>query len=106
MYTPLQKKFHMPKALRCETNQPFQQWNITVPQFHFSELRLVTAYGVPEITPLRSNYTIFNFTCESVSPQLLVASLAIINATTDISVSCVDYAGSASSVNHISLTAG
>ena len=79
--------------LRCQTTQPFQQWNITVPDFRFSELRQVTAYGIPGITPLRTNYTIFNFIREAVSP-FLETSLAIINATADLEISCVEYTGS------------
>ena len=82
-------------TLRCETIEPFQQWNILVPQSGFSELRQVTAYGVPEIIPLRSNYTIFSFTRESESVSLpLVVSLAVINATADLRISCAEYTGS------------
>ena len=79
--------------LRCQTTQRFQQWNITVSDFKFSELRQVTAYGIPDIAPLWTNYTIFNFTREAVSP-LLETSVAIINATADLEVSCVAYTGS------------
>ena len=79
-------------TLRCETIEPFQQWNITVPQFGFYEVRQVTAYGLPEITPLRSHYMIFSFTRETESP--LVVSLEVINATINFRISCVEYTGS------------
>ena len=82
-----------PFILRCQTTQQFQQWNITVPDFKFSELRQVTAYGISDITPLWTNYIIFNFTREAVSP-FLETSLAIINVTADLEVSCVAYTGS------------
>lgn len=80
-------------TLRCQTSERFQRWNITVPQFGFSQLRYVTSYGVPEIIPLRSNHIIFNFTRTSTSPQLEV-SLLIVNTAENLEVSCVAYTGS------------
>ena len=94
-------------TLRCETAvASFQQWNITIPQFRFSELRLATAYGESDIAPLRNDHTTFNFVRESDESALpLVVSLTIINAIADLRVSCVEYTGSAVTSINASLTA-
>ena len=40
-------------TLKCETSANFLRWNITFADTGYTDERLVTSYGIPDIVPLK-----------------------------------------------------
>ena len=74
-------------TLNCVTNASFLEWNITAQ--NYIGQRLVSSEGIPDIQPLKVNYTTFSFTRESSEP--LNVTLSIINAKVDTKILCIEY---------------
>ena len=102
MLTPTELAYVCPGqqiTFTCETNTNFLRWNITFLDSGYTDERLVSSYGVSDITSLRISATSFNFT--RVSEMPLVVTLMISNVTTDLRIRCKEYT-ELSSVNTLS----
>ena len=76
-------------VLTCETMANYLRWNITFSDSGYTDERLVTSYGIQDVVPLRINNIVFNFTRISEVP--LVATMSILNVTTNLRIGCREY---------------
>ncbi|MCG8620880.1 MAG: hypothetical protein MJE68_02610 [Proteobacteria bacterium] len=102
MLTPAEPAYVCPRqqiTFTCETNANFLRWNITFLDSGYTDERLVSSYGVPDIVSLKINAILFNFTRISEAP--LVVTMSVSNVTTDLRIRCKEYTES-SMVNTLS----
>lgn len=102
MLTPAEPAYVCPQqqiTFTCETNANFLRWNITFLDSGYTDERLVSSYGVPDIVSLKINAILFNFTRISEAP--LVVTMSVSNVTTDLRIRCKEYTES-SMVNTLS----
>ena len=75
--------------LKCETSASFLQWNITFTDSGYNDERYITSSATADITPLRVNDILFEFTCISEAP--LVTTITISNVIADLKIDCREY---------------
>ena len=102
MLTPAEPAYVCPRqqiTFTCETNDNFLRWNVTFLDSGYTDERLVSSYGVPDIVSLKINAILFNFTRISEAP--LMVTMSVSNVTTDLRIRCKEYTES-SIVNTLS----
>jgi hypothetical protein len=75
--------------LKCETSANFLQWNITFTDSGYNDERYIISSATADITPLRVNDILFEFTRISEAP--LVTTITISNVIADLKIDCIEY---------------
>ena len=75
--------------LKCETSTNYLQWNITFTGSGCNDERYITSFAMADITPLRVNDILFEFTRLSEAP--LVTTITISNVIADLKIECREY---------------
>ena len=93
MLIPAEPAYVCPRqqiTFTCETNANFLRWNITFLDSGYTDERLVSSYGVPDIHSIPEiNAILFNFTRISEAP--LVVTMSVSNVSTDLRIRCKEY---------------
>lgn len=75
-------------TFRCETNQGYLRWNVSIPRDGYKGSRLISYGGSSTFVPLTRNNIIFSFSRLSTSP--LIATLTISSVIVDMRVFCAE----------------